>query len=481
MNNGITKSFELSPVVLTVEDDFLIKREYNITKDVETMVGNNVAGIRLAYLRTSPGSRGHTLTEAKHCRIPGYVKVVGGTVKNRRYRWVFNNQVMLRSRMAYDKLGLYAENCSSDNMEEDMCARYISMFGNGNLDVGNVLYPSGFLFNTLDNGLFVHIGRSTNGHSYIPPSAYEYINTRAADVDARKFDNKATPFFRIIIPAYNVRGRIGRCIRSIASQTFKDFVVSVCDDMSTDGTAEELNKLASENEWMKVTLSKTKLYNGGARNAALDAVRGRYTLYIDADDYFSDNNVLNVIHDTIVANGNPDAVRLSYVRRGRNGKLEVVRLTEGDPKSLACTKWGAPWCLCVRSDKVVKFPSDINAQVDVVHNLLQSDAIDSVASKAALILAATEKGVPIVSSMGAALRMDPTKVRVMSFDKVAGDGLARALRQRFKRMGRYPACKFSAVCSVEPPAQLELRGSLMQVTAAFGMALASEAVRILSE
>ena len=109
------------------------------------------------------------------------------------------------------------------------------------------------------------------------------------------------------------------------------------------------------------------------------------------------------------------------------------------------------------------------------------DAIDSVASKAALILAATEKGVPIVSSMGAALRMDPTKVRVMSFDKVAGDGLARALRQRFKRMGCYPACKFSAVCSVEPPARLELRGSLMQVTAAFGMALASEAVRILSE
>ena len=109
------------------------------------------------------------------------------------------------------------------------------------------------------------------------------------------------------------------------------------------------------------------------------------------------------------------------------------------------------------------------------------DAIDSVASKAALILAATEKGVPIVSSMGAALRMDPTKVRIVSFDKVAGDGLARALRQRFKRMGRCPACKFSAVCSVEPPAKLEIRGSLMQVTAAFGMALASEAVRILAE
>ena len=109
------------------------------------------------------------------------------------------------------------------------------------------------------------------------------------------------------------------------------------------------------------------------------------------------------------------------------------------------------------------------------------DAIDSVDAKAALILAATEKGVPIVSSMGAALRRDPTKVEVRRFDKVAGDGLARALRQRFKRLGRHPARKFTAVCSVEPPADLEIRASLMQVTAAFGMALASEVIRIAGE
>ncbi len=109
------------------------------------------------------------------------------------------------------------------------------------------------------------------------------------------------------------------------------------------------------------------------------------------------------------------------------------------------------------------------------------DAIDSVDSKAALILAATEKGVPIVSSMGAALRMDPTKVELRRFDKVDGDGLARALRQRFKRLGRHPAKRFMAVCSTEPPAALETRASLMQVTAVFGMALAAEVVRIASE
>ena len=103
--------------------------------------------------------------------------------------------------------------------------------------------------------------------------------------------------------------------------------------------------------------------------------------------------------------------------------------------------------------------------------------------KAELILSATEAGVPIVSSMGAALRLDPTRVVVKRFDKVEGDGLARALRQRFKKLGRFPKAKFSCVCSDEPPAEQSdksVKGSLMPVTCAFGMALAAEALKILS-
>ena len=115
------------------------------------------------------------------------------------------------------------------------------------------------------------------------------------------------------------------------------------------------------------------------------------------------------------------------------------------------------------------------------------DAIDSVDSKAALLLAATEAGVPIVSSMGAALRLDPTKVVVRRFDKVEGDGLARALRQRFKRLGRFPSVPFRCVCSLETPRNVpasddgrQVKGSVMPVTCAFGMALAAEAVSLLT-
>ncbi|MBR2838137.1 MAG: ThiF family adenylyltransferase [Kiritimatiellae bacterium] len=107
------------------------------------------------------------------------------------------------------------------------------------------------------------------------------------------------------------------------------------------------------------------------------------------------------------------------------------------------------------------------------------DAIDSVDCKAALILKASELGVPVVSSMGAALRTDPSRVRVTRFEKVAGDGLARALRRRFRAEGRSPG-RFDCVWSDEPPRHCGERGSLMQVTAAFGMCLAARVVDILS-
>jgi len=130
------------------------------------------------------------------------------------------------------------------------------------------------------------------------------------------------------------------------------------------------------------------------------------------------------------------------------------------------------------------------------------DAIDSVDCKAELILAATAAGVPILSSMGAARRLDPTKVVVRRFDKVAGDGLARALRHRFRRLGRFPARPFDCVCSTEPPQPVAApsagsvprgsagpvprvlgpvpKGSVMPVTCAFGMALAAAALARLS-
>lgn len=77
------------------------------------------------------------------------------------------------------------------------------------------------------------------------------------------------------------------------------------------------------------------------------------------------------------------------------------------------------------------------------------DAIDSLKDKALLILMATEAKVKFFSSMGAALKLDPTRIQVTEFWKVKGDPLARALRNRFKKQKCFPKRKFLCVFSDE--------------------------------
>lgn len=78
------------------------------------------------------------------------------------------------------------------------------------------------------------------------------------------------------------------------------------------------------------------------------------------------------------------------------------------------------------------------------------DAIDSLKDKAQLILMATRiKSAKLFCSMGAALKMDPTRIKVTEFWKVQGDPLARALRKKFKSQDQYPSRKFQCVYSDE--------------------------------
>ncbi|MDE5875232.1 MAG: tRNA threonylcarbamoyladenosine dehydratase, partial [Muribaculaceae bacterium] len=125
------------------------------------------------------------------------------------------------------------------------------------------------------------------------------------------------------------------------------------------------------------------------------------------------------------------------------------------------------------------------------------DCIDSLSDKALLIENATRTKAKFFSSMGAALKLDPTRIKVAEFRQVKGCPLARALRQRFKKAGRFPSRKFKCVYSDElltnqplktphnDNAQLEaygstrkasINGSIHHITAIFGLTLAGLAL-----
>ena len=106
------------------------------------------------------------------------------------------------------------------------------------------------------------------------------------------------------------------------------------------------------------------------------------------------------------------------------------------------------------------------------------DAIDSLKDKAQLILMACETNATFFASMGAALKLDPTRIKIAEFWKIQGDPLARVLRKKFKHEGQYPSRKFLCVYSdelIEP--QGSGKGSLAHITAIFGFMLAGLVVQ----
>lgn len=111
------------------------------------------------------------------------------------------------------------------------------------------------------------------------------------------------------------------------------------------------------------------------------------------------------------------------------------------------------------------------------------DAIDSLSDKANLILRCTDPATApkqkFFSSMGAARKIDPTKVATTEFWNVEGCALARALRTRFRRQETYPKRKFKCVFSPEqlPSSDPAVNGTFAHLTATFGITMASLVIR----
>ena len=124
------------------------------------------------------------------------------------------------------------------------------------------------------------------------------------------------------------------------------------------------------------------------------------------------------------------------------------------------------------------------------------DAIDTVSAKIELVCRASQAGVPIICSMGAGNKLDPTRFEVADIYKTSVDPLARVMRRELKKRG-IRSCK--VVYSTEQPAALKREisnasvegrpgisskpapGSLAFVPSVAGLILAGEVIKDLAE
>ena len=90
------------------------------------------------------------------------------------------------------------------------------------------------------------------------------------------------PTISVIIPTYNRAHMIDRAIRSVLSQTFRDFELIVVDDGSEDDTDDVIRRIDDA----RVRSIRHEVNKGAqaARNTGIDAVRGEYISFLDSDD-----------------------------------------------------------------------------------------------------------------------------------------------------------------------------------------------------
>lgn len=99
-----------------------------------------------------------------------------------------------------------------------------------------------------------------------------------------KLTEKDLPLISVIVPVYNVKAYLKRCVDSLIHQTYTNIEIILIDDGSTDGSEYLCEECAKKDNRIRVIHQE----NGGlsaARNTGIDEAKGEWFSFIDSDDY----------------------------------------------------------------------------------------------------------------------------------------------------------------------------------------------------
>ena len=120
----------------------------------------------------------------------------------------------------------------------------------------------------------------------------------------------------VIIPVYNAQKTLTKCINSILDQTLKNIEIICVDDGSVDNSFEILKEFESKNEQI-IIRSQFNQGAGKARNKAIELAQGEFIAFMDADDWYPENDILEILYkkakenDVLICGGS-----FSYFKNG---------------------------------------------------------------------------------------------------------------------------------------------------------------------
>ena len=126
----------------------------------------------------------------------------------------------------------------------------------------------------------------------------------------------------VIIPVYNVRDYLERCLKSVLSQTYENLEVIVVDNGSTDGSGEICDAFASEDSRVKVIHLENPDVSW-ARNAGLDSASGDWIMFVDSDDFIH----RQAVELLLSAVGGENDIVMGDFRRVNDADVDVDEVT----------------------------------------------------------------------------------------------------------------------------------------------------------
>lgn len=127
----------------------------------------------------------------------------------------------------------------------------------------------------------------------------------------------------VIIPVYNIKPYLDKCLESICNQTYQNFEVLLIDDGSTDGSYEKCQDYAKKYPFIQ----SFQQQHGGvsaARNFGIQKAKGKYVAFVDGDDTI-DKNYLEIL-EKYMSSGKYDIVF---------GGCRLIDVTHGTTKVVA--------------------------------------------------------------------------------------------------------------------------------------------------
>lgn len=170
--------------------------------------------------------------------------------------------------------------------------------------------------------------------------------------------------FSIIVPVYNVEKEIRKCLDSIKNQTYGDFEVLCVDDCGKDSSMDIVKEYAQKDNRFKILTHEHNKGVSAARNTGLDNASGKYTMFVDSDDWL-ETNALEIIKDNFdksksevivfnIYNCYPDGKK--EINDTTNFKKTQALLTENNLNTFIGVVWNRAYKTSLINDNHIRFP-----------------------------------------------------------------------------------------------------------------------------